>query len=643
MFDFVRVACVTLKTYVCDTQKNCEEILNKIDTAIDSKADIVVFPELCVTGVSCGDMFFQNSLINNANFYIDKIVKHTKSKGIVVFVGSPVEIDNKLYNCGIAIYDGKIIGITPKTYLDEKDSKHFSSSYVLSCDKVSYNFQFGNDDYDIPVGNDLIFNFENKLKIGCEIGNDMYSPIPLNACFSLNGADIIINLGADIETGNSHIKRNETIKNISEKNICGYCYTSAGSFESTTDVVFSGHKIICENGNILSENNSVAEIEGMIISDIDIEKIRNQRKKSEIFKITNIPFKTRTVNVSLLNEFNGDGTLKSNISSPFLPIDKNEQTRFCEELFKIQVVGLKKRLSVTNAKAVVGVSGGLDSTLALLVCTKAMEELNRPLSDVVGITMPGFGTTDRTHDNSISLMKNLGIDFKEISIKKSCELHFEDINHDVNIHDLTYENSQARERTQILMDYAGKIGGMVIGTGDMSELCLGWCTYNGDQMSMYGVNSGIPKTVVKEITKTIAKNNTFPNCSEILNDIVNTPISPELLPPNADGKIKQKTEDIVGPYELHDFFIYFALKYGFTPSKIYHLAKLSFKDVYDNEFILKWLKNFYKRFFSQQFKRSCSPDGIKVLDISISPRGGLVMPSDACVNIWIKEVENLRA
>lgn len=642
MFGFVRVACITPKAFVCDTQKNCEEIIEKINEAEEKKTDVAVFPELCVTGASCGDMFFQDSLLKGANIAVGKITEATKGKNAVICVGTPVVIKEKIYNCGVVIHNGKILGISVKTFLKNKEERFFSSSKALKCDKISSRIFTENNIYDIPAGNNLIFDFNGCVSLGYEIGSDIYSPLSPSCYLTLAGADLIVNSGADTEIASEKEARKDFIKSISKKNMCAYAYSSAGAWESTSSCVYCGHKIISRNGKILKENTMIAEAEGMIIFDVDIQKARAKRKKSSVFKNTDFGFETKTVFVNSKNNFCGNGELAEISNAPFLPKTKKEISQYCENIFALQVAGLKKRLSVTNAKAVVGVSGGLDSTLALLVCTKTAEELNCPLTDVVGITMPGFGTTDRTKDNSHRLMENLGISHREISIKNACETHFKDIGHDIEVHNLTYENAQARERTQILMDYAGEIGGMVIGTGDLSELCLGWCTYNGDQMSMYGVNSGIPKTLIKEIVSCIAKNDIFKNCSDILSDIVNTPISPELLPPEKDGSIKQKTEDIVGPYELHDFFIYYALKYGFSPSKIYHLATIAFKGVYDNETLLKWLKNFYGRFFTQQFKRSCSPDGIQVLDISISPFGGLVMPSDACVNIWKKEIESLK-
>lgn len=642
MFGFVRIACVTPKTFVCDTDKNCDEIIKKINDAAEKQVDIAVFPELCTTGVSCQDMFFQNSLLKNANTALYKITKATQGKNIIVFVGTPLVIEEKIYNCGAVLSDGKILGISVKTHLKDNETRIFSSAEMLKCDEINSYTILKDENYNIPIGNNLLFNFSEYLKIGYEIGNDMYFPFSPGSKLAMSGAEIIINSGAEIEIANAKKERKDFVVSTSKRNICTYCYTSAGASESTTDCVYSGHKIICENGKILKENEKIADTESMIIVDVDIEKIKSERRKSNLFNFKNTDFETRNIVVNSKKDFFGNGSFSKIKKAPFLQENEEDTIKYCLDIFAIQVVGLKKRLTVTNAKAIVGVSGGLDSTLALLVCAKAMKELNRPLTDVIGITMPGFGTTDRTKNNSFILMENLGIDFKEISIKNACETHFEDIGHDINIHNLTYENAQARERTQILMDYAGEVGGMVIGTGDLSELCLGWCTYNGDHMSMYGVNSGIPKTLIKEIVSSIAKSNLFKNCSDVLNDIVATPISPELLPPKKDGNIKQKTEDIVGPYELHDFFIYYVLKYGFSPSKIYYLSKLVFKNIYDDETLLKWLKNFYKRFFTQQFKRSCSPDGMQVLDISISPRGGLMMPSDACSNIWIKEIENLK-
>ena len=641
MYDFIRVACISSETSVANTKANSTQILKKIDEASDYQADILIFPELCVTGYTCGDLFFQNSLIENTKNELKIITEHTKSKKVIVCVGAPICIQGQLYNCGITIHKGQIIGISVKSFIRYTEKKWFSSAFDLTANEIPSYLVIKDTNYTIPIGNNLIFNIGDKIKFAYEIGDDIFAPITPGTHHCLNGAELIVNSAAGVEMVTMHESRRDTIKEMSKKSVCAYAYVSSGANESTTDFVFSGHTIICEKGKILSENNKIADSDNIIISDIDIEKIKADRIKNDIFKNCAYNSDVKSIYIEYEGDFSGDGKYYALSPLPFIPMDKNERIKRCLDIFSIQVAGLKKRLSITNAKAVIGVSGGLDSTLALLVSSQAMKELNRPLTDVIGITMPGFGTSDRTHDNSLSLMKNLGITYKEISIKNACCVHFENIGHDINVHDLTYENSQARERTQILMDFAGKVGGMVIGTGDLSELALGWCTYNGDHMSMYAVNGGVPKTLIKWMVESLAQSNIFPLCSEVLTDITETPISPELLPPDTEGKIQQKTEELVGPYELHDFFIYYTLRYGFSPSKIYYLAKIAFKDIYDNDIILKWLKSFYKRFFTQQFKRSCMPDGIKIGSVSLSPRGDFNMPSDASYNIWISEVEKL--
>ena len=469
--------------------------------------------------------------------------------------------------------------------------------------------------------------------------------MPPSGFLALNGAQLILNLSASNETIAKHTYRRDLVRMQSAANLCAYLYVSSGASESSTDLIFSGHCIFAENGAVIAQNSELIDNDYTLIHDFDIGKIKADRMKNKSFKDTKTIYafkeKARFIDIGI-KKIKGDGSKYTVAKQPFVPASKTDRIDRCMDIFKMQVGGLSKRIKTTGCKMVVGVSGGLDSTLALLVAAQTAKKLNRPASDVIGITMPCFGTSDRTYNNSFALMKALGIKYEEINIKNAVYQHFNDIGHDGKTLDLTYENSQARERTQVLMDYAGKVGGLVVGTGDLSELALGWCTYNADHMSMYGVNAGIPKTLVKWMIESIVEYNIFPNATDVLKDIIDTPISPELLPPDKKGNISQETEDIIGPYELHDFFLYYVLRFGFEPSKIYMLAKKAFNDEYSNDFILKWMKNFYKRFFTQQFKRSCLPDGVKIGSVCLSPRGDWRMPSDASGRIWLDEVENLK-
>ncbi len=636
MYDFIRTASAVPDIVVGDTSYNIKEIKKKINEAVEQNADIIVFPELSISGATCDDLFFQSTLINNCKTEIVELLDYTESLDCVIIVGAPLSILNKLYNCAIVLAKGKITGIVPKTFLS--DYRWFASADELQIDEIS-SLSFGlKEKYTIPIGNNLIFGIPNVLNFGIEIGEDLLAPIPPSTYFSTHGAELILNLSAIKETVTKRDFITNFVKHQSSSQILGYVLCSAGSSESTTDFVFTGHSIIAEKGRLLAQNKKTETTDTLLINDMDIGKIKADRQKN---KINNSYIKDiRYVTTNILN-IGSDATLYKVSKHPFIPENNQSCLERCLDIFQMQVLGLSKRISLTGAKMVVGVSGGLDSTLALLVATKTAIDLKKPLSDVVGITMPCFGTSKRTHSNSLKLMELLGIFNKEINIKDACIGHFKDIDHDINTHDLTYENTQARERTQILMDYAGKVGGLVVGTGDLSELALGWCTYNGDHMSMYSVNCGVPKTLIPYIIASIIKSNIFPEASEVLKDIVDTPISPELLPPDENGNISQETEDIVGPYELHDFFLYYILRFGFEPKKVYYLANLAFNDIYDNETIKKWLKNFYKRFFTQQFKRSCLPDGVKIGSVGISPRGDLKMPSDASAKIWLDVIEKL--
>lgn len=641
MFDFVKVAAAVPCVTVADTTKNTASIIKYLEQAKDNNTDIVVFPELCVSGYTCADLFFQKKLIDASAMAVGDIVK--KTGGIIAVFGAPVEAYGQLYNCGIVAANGKIYGIVPKTFLpnynEYYEKRWFSASTDLSENTVSAK-KFGLEEYSIPIGRNLVFEADG-IKFGAEICEDLWAPVPPSSFLALGGAEIIFNLSASNETISKRNYRRNLILHHSASNICGYVYASAGSGESTTDLVFSGYAAVSENGTMLAESDRLISDEGIIYSEIDIGKIKADRLKLKSFKDCKKTYYTEKETHILIDniKIKADGKKYKINKLPFVPASKEERMERCMEIFEMQVGALKKRMKVAGSNLVVGVSGGLDSTLALLVSAMAVKEMGS--GKVIGITMPCFGTSDRTYNNAVKLIKSLGAEFKEINIKNACNSHFADIGHDGKTLDLTFENAQARERTQVLMDYAGMIGGFVVGTGDLSELALGWCTYNADHMSMYGVNSGVPKTLVRWMIESLVHYNIFPDSTEVLKDIADTPISPELLPPDAEGKIAQVTEDIVGPYALHDFFLYYILRFGFEPEKIYHLAKMAFKNDFDSETILKWLKNFYKRFFSQQFKRSCLPDGVKIGSVCLSPRGDWRMPSDASAAIWLKEAENL--
>lgn len=641
MFDYFRVACAVPDVKVADVNFNISQIKKYIEDAKSKNVDLLVFPELCVTGYSCADLFFQQALISTAAEGIKNLTDN--SENIIIAVGAPIDVDNRLYNSAIIISGGRICGIIPKTFIpnySEHSEKRWFSSALNAKTSVISSSVFGiNDEYSIPFGN-IIFNADG-VKIGFEICEDLWPPIPPSTSLCLNGAEVIANLSASSEQIGKRNYRNELTKLQSSKCICGYAFCSAGCLESSSELVFSGHSVICENGRISVESKKSIDSDYMIISDLDMEKIRHDRRynttfsdciqHSETIKNVKIDFK-RSVT---------DAEYTDVKKLPFIPSTEKERIERCLSVFAIQTAGLKKRLEITGCRPVIGISGGLDSTLALLVCVQAVKELNRTLTDVVGITMPCFGTTDRTYNNALKLMESLGITSLEINIKDACIQHFKDIGQDKDKYDLTYENAQARERTQVLMDYAGKVNGLVVGTGDLSELALGWCTYNGDHMSMYGVNSSVPKTLIRHIIDSLIKNGSFAESREFLTDIVNTPISPELLPPDAQGKITQQTESIVGPYALHDFFLYNVIRYGFEPKKIFYLAKKAFANDFDAETILKWLKNFYKRFFTQQFKRSCVPDGIKIGSVGLSPKADFRMPSDAVAAIWLQQLDEI--
>ena len=646
MFDYIRVASAVPKLSVGNVEYNTNEIIKKLDESVKNSTDVIVFPELCVTGYTCADLFFQKPLLNATNNAIKTLLEKSKTVSGIIIIGAPLDIQGQLYNCAVVINNGEVLGVVPKTFIPNYnefyEKRWFNSANDLTVDEIC-SCELGlKDVYDIPVGNDLVFNINNEVKIGIDVCEDLWSPIPPSSYLSLAGAEVIFNLSASNETIAKRKYRKDLVTQQSARNICGYVYCSAGADESTTDLVFSGNSIIAENGVLVDENKELIDNDYIIYSDLDLQKIRFDRMKNKCFNDCAANFGVDTRMVNYFDEsakLKSDGTLAKVYKLPFVPSAKKDRLERCMNIFQMQVAGLKKRLLVTNSKVVLGISGGLDSTLALLVCTLAMKQLNRPLTDVIGITMPCFGTTDRTYNNSLELMKTLGVTSVEINIKDACVGHFNDIGHDINVLDGTYENSQARERTQVLMDYASRVGGFVVGTGDLSELALGWCTYNGDHMSMYGVNVSIPKTLIRWMIDSLIDYNVFEKSTDVLKDILDTPISPELLPPDEKGEIKQQTEDIVGPYALHDFYLYYFMRFGFEPDKILYLAKIAFKDDFDEETIKKWLKTFVRRFFTQQFKRSCLPDGVKVGSICLSPRGDWRMPSDASVNEWLKTLD----
>lgn len=631
---FVKVAAVTPKIKVADTKYNAELILDMMKESTRQGAKIVVFPELCLTGYTCQDLFLQERLLQGAKDALMKLVKESASLDAIFFVGLPFEILGKLYNVAAVFSHGEVFGLVPKSYLPNYnefyEARHFVSGAELATEVVLP------DGSCVPADRDLLFVCEQmpKLRIGVELCEDLWTPNPPSISHALAGASVLVNLSASNELTGKDSYRRELVSGQSARLLAAYIYASAGEGESTQDLVFSGHNIIAENGQILAESKRFGH--GILYSEIDVERLCAQRRRMTTFVTedqthTEILFSLKIEETKLTRLID---------PAPFVPTDRQNREKRCDEILMIQAMGLKKRLEHTGANAVVGISGGLDSTLALLVTVRAFDLCGRDHKGITAVTMPGFGTTDRTYDNAVKLIQSLGAEFVEVDICQSVNVHFSDIGQDPSVHDVTYENSQARERTQILMDIANKKNALVIGTGDLSELALGWATYNGDHMSMYAVNASVPKTLVRHLVRYYADTCEDKQLSDTLYDVLDTPVSPELLPPE-DGKISQKTEDLVGPYELHDFFLYYMLRQGFSPAKIYRLAKIAFAGTYEDAFILKWLKTFCRRFFAQQFKRSCLPDGPKVGSVAVSPRGDLRMPSDACATLWMEELNTL--
>lgn len=635
---YVRVEVVTPDIKVADCIFNTEQICRQIDKAYDAQVSVIVFPEMCITGYTCNDLFLQDTLLSDAQKSLASIAEHTKGRNMVTVVGLPFEYCNKLYNVAAVIKDGVILGLVPKKYIPNYNEFYERRQFTEGFDKVVKVCIAGQQTY---MGSRILFrcsDFE-KLVIGVEICEDLWTPLPPSVSHAMNGATLIVNPSASNETVGKEDYRRSLVTGQSARLVCAYAYASSGDGESTQDIVFGGHDIIAENGTLLAETSLFAN--NSVMNDIDFDRINSERRRMSTFTSVTDNDEYTVVDFSLA------GTEYTSLvryidPHPFVPENETTRNKRCEAILSIQAMGLKKRLSHIGCKnVVIGISGGLDSTLALLVAVRAYELLGLDMSGIHAVTMPGFGTTDRTYDNAVKMIKCLGCTFHEISIRESVTKHFEDIGHDINVHDVTYENGQARERTQILMDIANKVNGIVIGTGDMSELALGWATYNGDHMSMYGVNASVPKTLVRHLVRYYAEVLADSTLAKVLYDVLDTPVSPELLPPDENGQIEQKTEDLVGPYELHDFFMYYILRFGIHPAKLYRIACAAFRPDYSEETILKWLKTFYRRFFAQHFKRSCLPDGPKVGTVAVSPRGDLRMPSDACARIWLKELDEL--
>lgn len=628
---FIKVAAATPKIKVADPAYNTEEILKIIDETEKNGASILVFSELTISGYTCGDLFLQQPLLTECKNQLLRIVKATENKSMLVVVGCPIVIKQKLYNCAVVISDGSILGIVPKTHLPNY-SEFYELRHFTSGEGLEEDLWFGEEFGYVNVAVNQLFKCKEipELVVACEICEDLWVPLPPSTYHAMAGATVICNPSASVETTTKESYRRSLVSNQSARLLAAYIYADAGEGESTQDVVYSGHHLICENGSVLAEAKRFTN--EIIYADIDVQKLAAERRKMTSFPGGQID---DYFEQEFSLEVKENKITRTFPKAPFVPDNQDERDKRCDEILSLQSMGLKKRLEHTNCKhAVVGISGGLDSTLAVLVTARAFDLLDIPRENLICVTMPCFGTTDRTYQNAVSLIKELGATLKEVRIEKAVRQHFADIGHDENNHDVTYENSQARERTQILMDMANQYNGMVIGTGDMSELALGWATYNGDHMSMYAVNCSVPKTLVRYLVLYYAETTDNKKLSEVLMDVLDTPVSPELLPP-VDGVISQKTEDLVGPYELHDFFLYYMLRFGFPKSKLYRMAKLTFDGVYDDETIKKWLDKFYWRFFSQQFKRSCLPDGPKVGSVAVSPRGDLRMPSDASPTAWL--------
>lgn len=642
---FIKVAAAIPSVKVADCSYNVQQIESLIAMAEGKGVEVIVFPELCITGYTCQDLFKQTLLLEQAETSVLMLLDFTRKLDIISIVGVPVVVGDLLLNCAAVIQKGDLLGLVPKTYLPNYSEFYEKRWFASSQDLQPSEIRFAGNKIVVTLQPTLFRTCDGAM-FGVEICEDVWAPVPPSCNLALSGADIIFNLSASDELIGKHDYLKGLLAQQSARMISGYVYSGCGFGESTQDVVYGGNAIVYENGQLLAESERFAFDSQLIITQIDVEKIRNERRTNSTYINAQRGHDSRIVNAHTVMPRDFE-LIRDVDPHPFIP-KTNDMEKSCDEIFSIQVAGLAKRLVHTGCKTVVvGISGGLDSTLALLVCVRTFDKLQLSRKGIVGVTMPGFGTTDRTYNNAVNLMKSLGITLREISIADAVKQHFNDIGHDINVHDVTYENSQARERTQILMDLSNQLGALVIGTGDLSELALGWATYNGDHMSMYGVNAGVPKTLIKYLVKFVAMSEDSDETRSILLDIIDTPISPELIPADEAGNITQKTEDLVGPYELHDFFLYHIIRFGYRPSKIFMLARKAFDGsnpeapFYDDETIKKWLTIFLRRFFNQQFKRSCLPDGPKVGSVSLSPRGDWRMPSDASSALWLKECEQI--
>ncbi len=637
-YGFVRVAAAIPEVKVSDCFFNIEKMKDLIWEADDQQVEILCFPELSITAYTCGDLFNQQFLIESAEKALVKLLNETRHLKTAFIAGMPVRTHNKLYNAAVVCRQGDILGIVPKSYLPNEMEFHEKRWFAEPATNVPAMILFAGQQ--VPFGVNLLFGHDACL-FAIEICEDLWTTIPPSSFHALNGANIIFNLSASNELTQKHIYRKSLISQQSARCFSGYIYASAGWGESTTDTVYAGDALICENGAILAESQRFVMDQQLIISEIDTDRLNADRQQKAFFRNSPLDPEYNIVPTG----FSSKQLTKLNrhISMhPFIPSSTNTDTE-CNDIFCIQIFGLAKRLTHTQAQSmVIGISGGLDSTLALLACIFTADALGWSRDKIIGVTMPGFGTTSRTYSNALKLMQELGITIREINIEAACKQHFQDIGHNPDIHDVTYENTQARERTQLLMNIANQNGGLVVGTGDLSELALGWATYNGDHMSMYGINSGIPKTLVRHLVHWVASTKVNDTIKNTLSDILNTPVSPELLPSPDQEQSVQKTEDYVGPYELHDFFLYYFIRFGFTPAKIYFLAQQAWSETYSDEILIHWLEIFFKRFFSQQFKRSCMPDGPKIGSVNLSPRGDWKMPSDASVQLWLDEISEMK-